>query len=50
MVSCAGAGPARVRARRYAVAIEPGTRLAAGPYVAETVPVSIENDYVVVEA
>ncbi len=42
--------PARVRARRYAVAIEPGTRLVAGPYVAETVPVSIENDYVVVEA
>jgi 3-phenylpropionate/trans-cinnamate dioxygenase ferredoxin subunit len=42
--------PARVRARRYAVSVEPGTRLVAGPYVAETVPVLIENEYVVVEA
>jgi nitrite reductase/ring-hydroxylating ferredoxin subunit len=42
--------PARVRARRYAVQVEPGTRLVAGPYVAETVPVTVENDYVVVEA
>jgi nitrite reductase/ring-hydroxylating ferredoxin subunit len=42
--------PARVRARRYAVSVQPGTRLVAGPYVAETVPVTVENDYVVVEA
>ena len=42
--------PARVRARRYAVSVEPGTSLVAGPYVAETVPVRIENEYVVVEA
>jgi nitrite reductase/ring-hydroxylating ferredoxin subunit len=42
--------PTRVRARRYAVAVEPGKRLVAGPYVAETVPVTIEGDYVVVEA
>jgi 3-phenylpropionate/trans-cinnamate dioxygenase ferredoxin subunit len=42
--------PTRVRARRYAVAVEPGTRLVAGPYVAETVPVTVEGDYVVVEA
>ena len=33
-----------------AVSVQPGTRLVAGPYVAETVPVSVENDYVVVEA
>ena len=42
--------PTRVRARPYAVSVQPGTRLVAGPYVAETVPVSVENDYVVVEA
>ncbi len=42
--------PTRVRARPYAVTVQPGTRLVAGPYVAETVPVSVENDYVVVEA
>jgi 3-phenylpropionate/trans-cinnamate dioxygenase ferredoxin subunit len=41
--------PARVRARRYAVAVEAGSALVAGPYVAETVPVTVEDDYVVVE-
>ena len=33
------------RARPYTVSVQPGTRLVAGPYVAETVPVSVENDY-----
>jgi nitrite reductase/ring-hydroxylating ferredoxin subunit len=42
--------PTRVRARQYAVSVQPGTRLVAGPYVAETVPVTVEGDYVVVEA
>ena len=42
--------PTRVRARRYAVAVEAGTKLVAGPYAAETVPVTVEGDYVVVEA
>ena len=42
--------PARIRARRYTVQVEAGTRLVAGPYVAETVPVRVEDDYVVVEA
>jgi len=32
------------------VSVQPGTGLVAGPYVAETVPVTIEADYVVVEA
>jgi 3-phenylpropionate/trans-cinnamate dioxygenase ferredoxin subunit len=32
----------------YPVAVEPGETLAKGPLVAETVPVSIEEDYVVV--
>jgi 3-phenylpropionate/trans-cinnamate dioxygenase ferredoxin subunit len=42
--------PARLRARHYEVSVEPGARLVAGPYVAETVPVSVEGHYVVVEA
>ena len=42
--------PKRLRARRYAVSVEPGASLVQGPYVAETFPVSVENDYVVVEA
>ena len=42
--------PTRVRTRRYAVSVQPGTQLVAGPYVAETVPVTVEGDYVVVEA
>ncbi len=52
--------PARVRVRRYEVTVEPGAaadgdadaappRLAPGPYVAETYPVSVEQQYVVVE-
>ncbi len=32
------------------VSVQPGTRVVAGPYVAETVPVTVEGDYVVVEA
>ena len=36
--------------RQYAVTVEPGEGLAAGPYVAETVPVSVAGEYVVVEA
>ena len=41
--------PSRIRTRRYAVEVAPGTALVKGPYVAETVPVSVEEDYVVVE-
>jgi nitrite reductase/ring-hydroxylating ferredoxin subunit len=42
--------PSRIRVRHYPVSVQPGTQLMAGPYVAETVPVTIEGDYVVVEA
>jgi nitrite reductase/ring-hydroxylating ferredoxin subunit len=42
--------PGRVRARSYPVAVEAGRRLVEGPYVAETFPVEVENDYVVIEA
>ena len=57
--------PAQVRVRRYEVAVEPGAalaqapdlvaadpgmaRLEQGPYVAETYPVSVEAQYLVVE-
>jgi len=41
--------PKRTRVRTYRVAIEPGETLVKGPYQAETFPVSVEADYVVVE-
>jgi 3-phenylpropionate/trans-cinnamate dioxygenase ferredoxin subunit len=41
--------PDDVKARSYSVTVEPGAALAKGPFVAETVPVSVEQDYVVVE-
>jgi nitrite reductase/ring-hydroxylating ferredoxin subunit len=42
--------PDRVRTRRYAVSVEPGARLVEGPYTAETFAVTVEDDYIVVEA
>jgi len=42
--------PEKVRARRFGVSVEKGAKLIEGPYVAETFRVSVENDYVVVEA
>lgn len=41
--------PDRVRARQFAVSIAPGATLVEGPYVAETFPVRVEDDYVVIE-
>ncbi len=41
--------PRSVRARSFPVTVEPGARLAEGPYVAETFLVSVEDEYVVVE-
>lgn len=54
--------PARVLVRRYDVSVEPGTQVLAeldvptgmeglqkGPYVAETFPVSVEQQYVLVD-
>ena len=40
--------PARMRLVNYAVSVEPGARLVEGPYVAETFPVAVEDEYVVV--
>ena len=45
-----GAIPQRLRTRRYEVSVEQGARLVEGPYKAETFPVSVEGEYVVVEA
>ena len=42
--------PDRVHTRRYAVSVETGARLVEGPYTAETFPVTVEDEYVVVEA
>ena len=41
--------PARMRLLNYAVSVEPGARLVESPYVAETFPVAVEDEYVVVE-
>jgi 3-phenylpropionate/trans-cinnamate dioxygenase ferredoxin subunit len=40
--------PTSVRARTYAVEVEPGATLAKGPFQAETVPVSVDRNYVVI--
>jgi hypothetical protein len=35
--------------KAYPAHVEPGASVAKGPYVAETIPVKVESDYVVVE-
>ena len=42
--------PSRLKVRQYPVEVKPGTELVEGPYVAESFPVRVENNYVVVEA
>jgi nitrite reductase/ring-hydroxylating ferredoxin subunit len=41
--------PKNLTIRQFPVAVEPGGELVKGPYVAETFPVSVEQQYVVVE-
>jgi len=41
--------PQRTRVRTFPVAIEAGEALARGPYVAETFPVTVEENYVLVD-
>src|SRR5215510_12374258 len=41
--------PANVRARAYPTEVAAGAEVIKGPYVAETVPVTVEEQYVVVE-
>jgi nitrite reductase/ring-hydroxylating ferredoxin subunit len=40
--------PRRVAVRKFDVNVEAGAELVEGPYVAETFPVSVEDDYLVV--
>jgi len=42
--------PTRIRTKTYEVGVEPGRNLVEGPYRAETFPVTVEEEYVVVEA
>ena len=41
--------PQSTRARQFQVTVETGAKLVKGPYVAETFPVSVEEEYLVVE-
>ncbi len=41
--------PSRLKAKAYAATRESGEALVKGPYVAESVPVAVEEEYVVVE-
>lgn len=41
--------PTQQRVRPYTVTVASGSTLQKGPYVAETLPVSVEQDYIVVE-
>jgi 3-phenylpropionate/trans-cinnamate dioxygenase ferredoxin subunit len=41
--------PQRLRVRSYPVAVEAGASLATGPYIAETFPVVVEENYVLVD-
>jgi 3-phenylpropionate/trans-cinnamate dioxygenase ferredoxin subunit len=42
--------PQRTRAKQVTVEVAPGIVLAEGPFVAETITVSVEEDYLVVDA
>ncbi len=41
--------PDRIQAKQYPVEITAGTDLVKGPYIAETIPVAVEENYIVVE-
>jgi nitrite reductase/ring-hydroxylating ferredoxin subunit len=41
--------PEVIKLRNYPVTVEPGAKIAAGPYVAETFAVSVDKDYVILE-
>lgn len=42
--------PDSVKVRQFPVQVEPGAALVRGPFKAEAIPVSVEGEYVVVEA
>ena len=41
--------PSKISIRNYPVEVAEGQKVVEGPYVAETIPVTIEEQYVVVE-
>jgi len=41
--------PKSLRARHFEVAVAPGSELLKGPYVADTFPVSIEEEYLLID-
>ncbi|WP_010687004.1 Rieske (2Fe-2S) protein [Methylobacterium mesophilicum] len=41
--------PERIRSKSYPVSAQSGASVVEGPYVAETVPVSVEGEYIVVD-
>lgn len=41
--------PKSTKVRSFQVKVEPGEQLVKGPYVAETFPVAVEKDYLVIE-
>ena len=41
--------PSSIKARTFKVEVEPGSKLVKGPYVAETFPVTVEEDYLVID-
>ena len=41
--------PKTMRIRQFEVTVTPGDELVKGPYIAESFPVSVEEDYLVVE-
>jgi len=41
--------PDKMRTRAFGVTVEPGSRLVEGPYRAEIFPVSLDDNYIVVE-
>ncbi len=41
--------PGRIMTKSYNVDVLPGTQVVEGPFVAETVPVRVEDDYVIVD-
>ena len=41
--------PTRLRVRQYPVSVRPGAQLVEGPYIAQSFPVRLEDNYIVVE-
>ncbi len=42
--------PAKTKVRQYPAHVESGAQLQQGPYKAETLPVTVEDNYIVIEA